>query len=303
MTVFEFYRLRVHFEAIGFITFPPGGSANLIRGGLGVCLHRLGPEAGRLFRPSSAKPSGLKLPPRPFILRTLPLDGRAVSPGEPFSLDLHVFERSVPVLDYFRQAFEMMATEGLGPGRPPLRLMGVETLDLEGNPGADGFRCAARLDPQGEAVSAVTLHFLTPTELKANGQVVEEPEFRHLFARIRDRIAMLSALYGAGPLSFDFRALGERAAGVALQRSNLTWEYAARKSKGTGQMHPLGGFTGTAEYRGTLAPFLPWLRAAQWAGVGRHTVWGKGDVRVGEWSRIPQETDRSRTAAAQKRPQ
>ena len=152
--------------------------------------------------------------------------------------------------------------------------------DIPALPKAAGFRCATRLDPQAEAVRAAVLRFLTPTELKAGGQVVEEPEFRHLFARIRDRIAMLSALYGAGPLSFDFQALGERADSVALERSNLTWEYAARKSKGTGQMHPLGGFTGTAEYRGTLGPFLPWLRVAQWAGVGRQTVWGKGDVRL-----------------------
>lgn len=280
VTVFEFYRLRVHFEALGFLTFPPGASANLIRGALGECLLRVGPEAGRLFRPAAARPSGLKLPPRPFVLRTLPLDGRAVRPGELFSFDLHVFEHSVSVLNYFRQAFEMMATEGMGPGNSRLRLKGVETLDLYGNRRAAGFRCAAPLDPQGEAARAVTLRFLTPTELKAGGQVVEEPEFRHLFARIRDRIAMLSALYGAGPLLFDFQALGERADSVALERSNLTWEYAARKSKGTGQIHPLGGFTGTAEYRGTLGPFLPWLRVAQWAGVGRQTVWGKGDVRL-----------------------
>jgi hypothetical protein len=42
----------------------------------------------------------------------------------------------------------------------------------------------------------------------------------------------------------------------------------------------LGGFTGSAEYQGELAEFLPWLRAARWVGVGRQTVWGKGDVRV-----------------------
>ena len=35
-----------------------------------------------------------------------------------------------------------------------------------------------------------------------------------------------------------------------------------------------------AEYAGHLAEFLPWLRAARWVGVGRQTVWGKGDVRV-----------------------
>jgi hypothetical protein len=34
------------------------------------------------------------------------------------------------------------------------------------------------------------------------------------------------------------------------------------------------------EYAGELGEFLPWLRAARWTGVGRQTVWGKGDLRV-----------------------
>jgi CRISPR/Cas system endoribonuclease Cas6 (RAMP superfamily) len=53
-----------------------------------------------------------------------------------------------------------------------------------------------------------------------------------------------------------------------------------RKSGRTGQVHSLGGFTGEAEYEGALAEFVPWLRAARWVGVGRQTVWGKGEMRV-----------------------
>ena len=280
MNAFEFYRLRYHFEALTALAFPPGGSANLIRGALGECLYRMGPEAARLFRPAAARPSGLRLAPRPFVLRTLRLDGLAIAPGEPFSFDLHVFDWRLSVLDDFREAFEIIAAQGLGPGRGQARLAGIETLDLEDKPAVGDFRCVAPLDPEGGAVSAVTLRFLTPTELKAEGQVLDEPVFRHVFARLRDRIATLSALYGSGPLVLDFRALGARASAVDLERSNLTWEYAARKSTRTGQVHPLGGFTGTAEYRGPLAEFLPWLRAAQWVGIGRQTVWGKGEVRV-----------------------
>ena len=82
------------------------------------------------------------------------------------------------------------------------------------------------------------------------------------------------------PLDIDFKGLGERAARVELRRSDLAWEQVKRKSGRTGQVHPIGGFTGEAEYAGHLAEFLPWLRAARWVGVGRQTVWGKGDVRV-----------------------
>jgi hypothetical protein len=116
--------------------------------------------------------------------------------------------------------------------------------------------------------------------LKSGGALAKRPEFPILFGRLRDRISTLRALYGAGPLEIDFREMGARAALIRMVHCQLQWEKVERKSGRTGQTHPLGGFTGEAEYQGSLAEFLPWLRAARWVGVGRQTVWGKGDVRV-----------------------
>ena len=73
--------------------------------------------------------------------------------------------------------------------------------------------------------------------------------------------------------------MGERAS-ARLESCDLVHHQIVRKSGRTGRIHPLGGFTGTADYVGDLAEFLPWLRAARWVGVGRHTAWGNGDVRV-----------------------
>jgi CRISPR/Cas system endoribonuclease Cas6 (RAMP superfamily) len=67
-----------------------------------------------------------------------------------------------------------------------------------------------------------------------------------------------------------------------MHRCELHWEQVSRRSGRTGQVHSIGGFTGEAVYEGALAEFVPWLRAARWVGVGRQTVWGKGDVRVAE---------------------
>jgi len=55
-----------------------------------------------------------------------------------------------------------------------------------------------------------------------------------------------------------------------------------RQSSRTGQVHSIGGFVGEAEYEGELSEFLPYLRAAKWTGVGRQTVWGKGEVNCQE---------------------
>jgi hypothetical protein len=130
------------------------------------------------------------------------------------------------------------------------------------------------------APGQVTLRFVTPTELKSSGALTGRPEFPVLFGRLRDRISTLRALYGAGPMDLDFRGLGERAAAVRMTKVSLVWEQVQRKSGRTGQVHSIGGFTGSAVYEGDLGEFLPWLRAARWVGVGRQTVWGKGDVRV-----------------------
>jgi hypothetical protein len=74
--------------------------------------------------------------------------------------------------------------------------------------------------------------------------------------------------------------MGERAALIQMRRCELQWEQVSRRSGRTGQVHSIGGFTGEAVYEGDLTEFLPWLKAARWVGVGRQTVWGKGDVRV-----------------------
>ena len=93
------------------------------------------------------------------------------------------------------------------------------------------------------------VQFVTPTELKGAAR----PEFPILFARLRDRISTLRALYGAGPLDIDFRAMGERAAQIRLSRCDLNWHSTERRSSRTGQTHPLGGFTGPNIKRSTMA--------------------------------------------------
>ncbi len=289
-TQFEFYRFRFHFRAIDPVYFPAGKSGNVIRGALGMVLRDTASPAAyaRLFEPGSGlgkAPSGLGDWPRPFVLRADRLDGRAMAMSETFHFDVHVFDLRAPVLQYFHGAFAAFGAQGIGPGHGRVSLERVEQLKLDD--GADevgGPALTLNLDPDpdtdGAEVERVRLGFLTPTELKSGGTLAKRPEFGILFGRLRDRISTLRALYGAGPLEIDFREMGERAAKIRMVHCQLQWEKVERKSGHTGQMHPLGGFTGEAEYEGSLGEFLPWLRAARWVGVGRQTVWGKGDVRV-----------------------
>lgn len=247
-----------------------------------------------MFEPSaiSQGPSGLADWPRPFVFRTMHLDGRTVAAGQRFHFDLNLFDTETPAVAYLVLTFAQLAREGLGPGRRKVELLGVEQLDEHGYPCAvvyDSESATVRqnapaldldLSASEAPVNQVRVRFLTPTELKSGQQIVSRPEFGILAARIRDRISTLRELYGSGPLDIDFRGFGERANLIRMTRCDLHSMDASRRSSRTGQVHPIGGFVGEAEYEGELREFIPYLQLASWTGVGRQTVWGKGHIAV-----------------------
>jgi hypothetical protein len=230
--------------------------------------------------------------PRPFVFRAAHLDGSSIQKGETFHFDVHVFDVRDPALAHFAAAFAQLAREGLGPGRGRADLLAVDQLDASGAAVARVFEserlqlsdlAAPLVIDLGESparADSVRVRFRTPTELKSGHRMAATPEFGILLARLRDRISTLRALYGDGRLEIDFRRMGERAAAVKMVRCDVKHTEVERLSSRSGQRHPLGGFVGEAEYEGELAEFLAFLRLGKWVGVGRHTVWGKGEIEV-----------------------
>jgi len=259
---FRLYALRLTFLARETLSFPEGAAANRLRGAFGAMLHKL--DRAPMFAPSSAfGPSGLQDRPRPFVFRAAHLNGATLAPGETFHFDFHWFDLRRSSLDIVLDAFAQ-----LDPKADLRDIRGAETpLEL----------C---LDPPSDPVDHVHIRFETPTELKASGAPVDRPEFGVLAARIRDRISTLRALYDEGPLTIDFREFGERAARIQMTRCDIQHVETSRRSGRTGQVHPLSGFVGEAEYQGDLTEFLPYFHAAKWTGVGRQTAWGHGSIAV-----------------------
>jgi hypothetical protein len=248
---------RFTFRAEERIRFP-AMAANKLRGALGFALR----DHDRYFRPKQEKgPSGFADPPRPFVLRAHWLNDRTIDAGESFSFDLHLFVADGGCLAAFTTAFKSMTLDGSG-------------VQLEA---MDDRSIALSFEPDNFEARRISVEFLTPTELKHQGELVEEPTFPVLFTRIRERICALARFYSGINLEPD---LMNEAAQVSLTHSSVVHQKAERRSHRTGQTHPLGGFTGTAVYEGALGPFLPWLEAAYWTGVGRQTVWGKGAIRT-----------------------
>ena len=284
---FDFYSFRFVFSALDAIVFPPGQSGNILRGAFGIafrgmvcppecpgarqCPTRESCDYARIFEPVSvgSGPSGLRDRPRPFVFRTGCVDGRTIQPGERFWFDVNLFETRNPPLDPFALAFHRLAKDGLGPARGRTDLVSVEQRPI-----------AIPLVPNPAEIRTLRVEFVTPTELKRGDRLVARPEFEVLFARARDRVGTLRALYGPGPLKIDFQAMGERAAAIRMTRCDLRQVEAARRSSRTGQVHAIGGFVGVAEYEGALGEFVPYLEAAQWTGIGRQCGWGKGELRL-----------------------
>jgi hypothetical protein len=266
-TRFDLIRLRFEFTALDSIHFPEGKAANTLRGAFGLALES---EAyARVFAPlrDAPGPSGLADPPRPFVFRVRHLDGVTIPPGETFHFDFHLFTADPAAQAAIRQAFAEAAREGIGPGRGR-----AEMRSAEGQP------VSINLSPLAAAPPRVRVEFLSPTELKHEGEIARRPRFDILFARIRDRVSTLRELYGPGPLDVDFAAMGARAAAIEMTACGLRHVGVERRSSRTGQAHPIGGFTGWADYEGPLAEFLPFLEAARWTGVGRQAVWGTGEI-------------------------
>lgn len=251
--------MRFRFAAREPVRLPAGQAANVLRGSFGKILFRQDPRAyARYFAPSSSEgPSGLRDVPRPFVFRVAHLEGATFAAGDIFEIGINLFDSRGQGIAVFREAIRTMARERLS-----AELAGVEGTAL------------VELDFLPIGAGRVRVRFVTPTDLKG----AERPDFGILFARIRDRVSTLRTLYGAGRLSIDFKGMGERAQQIRMTRCDLHYVEGERVSRSTGQRHPLGGFTGVVEYEGDLAEFVPYLEAARWTGVGRQTVWGKGEI-------------------------
>ncbi len=307
---FAFIRLRLHFIAADSIYFPNGKPGNIVRGAFGTILQSIscssdcgGAKAcsqrstcsyARIFEPGSLEPgpSGLHDRPRPFVFRASHLNGETILPGRTFHFDVHLFDIRQPSIRQFVLAFAELGRTGLGPRRGRATLISVDQIDGGGEPALTVYNgseivdetdltpCSITLARPSHNVAALRIEFLSPTELKHDDRLASRPEFGVLFARIRDRIATLNALYGWGALGIDFKGLGERAEQIRMTRCNLRHVDVERRSSRTGQRHPIGGFLGTADYEGELAEFQPYLEAAVYAGVGRQTTFGNGEIRL-----------------------
>jgi len=311
---FTFAHYRFHLTPLEPLEMPAGNKGSTIRGGFGTAFRRLvcidlrlecatcdlrytcpytkvfnpfvPPEAERLSKNQNI--------PRPFVVKP-PLESKTrYFPGEPLVFDFVVIGEAIDYLPYFIVAFRELSEGGFGLNRARCRLSSIEALGLrhevsavyDGKEGivrppqenltwqALAARAAARDDLQ-----EITVHFLTPTTLKAEGEVVAVPQFHHLIKRLRDRVNALAYFYCGKGLDLDFKELGERAEKVREVSVRSQWVERSRRTR-RGFAQDLSGFVGEVTYRGDLEPFLPLLLLGEYVHVGKNAAFGNGWYRL-----------------------
>ena len=233
--------------------------------------------------------------PRPFVFEPL-LDGKTdYQPGDELTFELILIGRGIDYLPYFILAFKSLGDEGLGSGRGRFRLKQVwardplgpwETLIYDGP--SDTLRTVAMtagmIDIERAAAAlpeqAITIRFVTPTEIKHDGKIVHEPAFHMLIRALLRRVSSLYYFHCGERWEADYRGLIERARAVETVEAEVGWQDWERYSSRQERRLEMGGVVGKVRYVGSLADFRPLLVLGSVVHVGKACVFGNGQYET-----------------------
>jgi CRISPR-associated endoribonuclease Cas6 len=237
-------------------------------------------------------------------------------PGETFSFGLTLIGRAIDYLPYFLVTFRELGNIGIGRGRGRYRLSTVEAIPPEdqssSEEGVDArhlvyssedelvrnvnatitFEDAVirshslqadrdrRRRPDEKGTERVVIDFLTPTRLKDEGNLRQEPTFRTLIQRLLERLSSLAYFHCGEEFDLDFRDFLDRAGHVEIEKADLHWVDWERYSRRQETKMKLGGTVGRVIYRGDIGAFLPFLCLGEDTHVGKGTTFGLGQYRV-----------------------
>jgi hypothetical protein len=226
--------------------------------------------------------------PRPFVFEIGDMHTMEFRPGDTLNVGITLFGEANRFLPYFIVALRALADRGLGSARGRLRLARVTAKTSGGEQEVfeeassvirsygQGLRLRDLVRPEDADAQRIRVRFLSPTTLKRNGHLVEQPSFADLVCRARDRVSALSSFFGDGPVEMDFAGVADKAAQVRTVDCRVEWQRRARRSSRTGDVHEISGFSGEAVYDGGLGDWMPLLRLAEASHVGKYAVWGNG---------------------------
>jgi hypothetical protein len=226
--------------------------------------------------------------PHPFVLEP-PDDTRThYEPGETFTLNLCLVGRANEYLPHFIYAFEEIGQRGLGRGRGKAELLRIEGQGLEPSPiyqaGDDKLQGTApvingafvtrRVEELQE--KPLRLLFETPTRIKVNGTLSQEPHLSNIMPALLRRLTSLHYFHCNGPSEYEVRPLLDAARDVTTRAMDGHWGDWQRYSNRQDVTMKLGGFIGTVEYTQIPADLLPYLVWGEIVHLGKASAFGLG---------------------------
>ncbi|MBI4316850.1 MAG: CRISPR system precrRNA processing endoribonuclease RAMP protein Cas6 [Chloroflexi bacterium] len=250
--------------------------------------------------------------PRPYTIQ--PPLGRIgrYAPGDRFGFGITLFARALNLFPYLIVAGRRLEEDGIGrklpdppkadgrwrPGRFAVEriaaanpLTGEEQVVLQRGDElvkvpavpithSHVLARAAKLGAELATGGRLTIEFLTPTRIVADGRPLRQPAFRPLVQRLLERLSSLWEEYGEAELPIEFGDLMERAGEARLVDDGTRWLELRGYSTRQDAPKYLDGFVGLATYEGDLGVLLPWLVWGEQTHVGKDAVKGCGIYRI-----------------------
>jgi len=244
--------------------------------------------------------------PRPFVLRpplraTTSPAGLTLQAGATFTFELVLFGDAIRLFPYIALSSPIMERNGLGRSlrenggkRGSLIIREIVAITPDKTTQSiytHGQTAIQQLPPavvapeviaRAAAVNAtrITLLFVTPTRLIAEGKLVHAPQPAVLVQRLAERLDALEREYipdvSAAGGSGRWRAVAE---GAKLELTEWTGSWVETQGFSTrqGRALPLGGFVGQATFTGGLSlPLRELLAWGEFVHVGKNAVKGDG---------------------------
>ncbi len=234
--------------------------------------------------------------PRPFVIEPPEGNKKIYKRGETIIFNLILIGKGVDYLPYFIFTFKELGKRGFGSRKGKYFLEKVSTLmDIEEEnfktiyDGKEGVLLSSyktwdlsflMRKREIKDTEILTMNFLTPTRIKHNAKLVEDPDFHHIIRSLLHRISSLSYFHCGEELSLDFHEMIEKAGEIKKVKSDLKWKEIERFSRRQKTKMKLGGFVGKVVYKGDFRDFVPFLILGEQVHVGKSCTFGFGKYRI-----------------------
>lgn len=230
--------------------------------------------------------------PRPFMFFPKLKAKNNYASGQQLSIELRLFGKANDYFPYFVLSFIQMGERGIGYQRKSFHLKKVycwdplakiEQIVFDGEKNKvyqakhvmHGQRILENVPQKAEKVRIV---LRTPLRIKDNGDLVTTIEFHHLARSLMRRASSMMLFHHGTNLDIDYAGLAYKSRSIKRTKDLTEWYELERFSQRQGGKMKMGGVLGEITYEGDLGEFLPLLEFGRWAGAGKGSVFGLGQM-------------------------